>query len=274
MECLEPGAIRPEELLAYLAGERVSPVVEQHLAHCQYCSAQLADYRRIEHTLTHKLYRWDCPPNHVLGEYQLGLLSPELTAAVNNHLNICTLCTAEVTSLIDFLEAEPLLVPVAQVAVLPHSASRNNNHRSAPRVKEVIGQVRRQSAEGLRRIVATLLPPQPRLAYQRGETAAAALWPRQYSAENVSISVQLERNSSSRDTLQLIGFVIRKGDVLEALRGIPVQLSAQTNTVYTQHIDELGNFVFPSVAPATYTLELQFPESVVVIEHLPISLQD
>src|SRR5690348_15054930 len=75
MECSKQGAIRDEELLAYLAGEKVRPFVVQHLAECQRCAAQLAAYQRIELTLTSKLYRWDCPPSQVLGEYYLGLLS-------------------------------------------------------------------------------------------------------------------------------------------------------------------------------------------------------
>ncbi len=73
--------------------------------------------------------------------------------------------------------------------------------------------------------------------------------------------------------MQLIGFVTRKGAALESFQGIPVVLSMQPGTVYTQNIDELGNFVFSSLSPATYTLELQLPESVIVIEQLPIALQ-
>ena len=42
MECLEPGAIHDEELLAYLAGEKVRRPVEQHLTMCQYCANRLA----------------------------------------------------------------------------------------------------------------------------------------------------------------------------------------------------------------------------------------
>jgi len=44
--------------------------------------------------------------------------------------------------------------------------------------------------------------------------------------------------------------------------------------VYKQNIDELGNFVFSSISPATYMLELQLPDSTIVIEQLPIALQD
>jgi len=54
MECSEPGVIRDEELLAYLAGERVRPVVEQHLARCHHCSTQVAEYRGLERSLIKK----------------------------------------------------------------------------------------------------------------------------------------------------------------------------------------------------------------------------
>jgi hypothetical protein len=90
----------------------------------------------------------------------------------------------------------------------------------------------------------------------------------------VNISIQVERDSSHRGSLQLVGLVTRKASTLEALQGTPVQLSSQTSTVYTQKIDELGNFVFSSIAPATYTLELQFPESIIVVDQLVLSTQD
>jgi len=280
MECTKPGAIRDEELLAYLAGENVRPFVVQHLAECQHCSSQMAAYQRVELALTSKLYRWDCPPSQVLGEYQLGLLSKELTAAVKNHLAMCVLCATEVVTLTEFLAHDPVLTeraPVPSVSV--QTSSPHNNHRSARGTQGVVDRLRDQSRAGVRRIVATLLPPQPRFAYQR-EIAQATLWPRRYSAEDLSISIQVERGTSHRDALQLIGLVTRKGEALGVLQGTPVLLSAQdagksfAGTEYMQSIDELGNFIFSSIAPATYTLELQFPESIIVIDQLPLALQD
>ena len=282
MECTKPGAIRDEELLAYLSGENVRPFVVQHLAECQRCSSQMAAYRRIELALTSKLYRWDCPPSQVLGEYQLGLLNKELTAAVKNHLAMCVLCTAEVATLTEFLAHDPLLAERTPV----QAASPNNNHRSARGTKGVVDRLRDQSRASVRRIVATLLPPQPRFAYQR-DIAQATLWPRRYTAEDLSISIHVERGTGRRDTLQLIGLVTRQGEALDVLQGTQVLLSSQNVEIpfaetlsggqvarYTQRIDELGNFVFSSIAPATYTLELQFPESTVVINQLPLALQD
>lgn len=277
MECSAPGTIHDEELLAYLAGERVRPVVTQHLASCQSCTTKLADYRRIERKLTNKLYRWDCPPNQILGEYELGLLSSELADSVKRHLSICELCAAEVATLADFLTDDATL---AEHPALPRRkdpiSPPSNNHGPAHVTKRALDQIREQSGEGIRRIVANLLPPQPRYALQRevGNTLESVTWPRRYSAEDISISVSVERETNQRESLQLIGFVTRNGATLEALQGLPVLLASQAHVQYTQNVDELGNFVFSSIIPATYTLELQFPDRIIVIDALPVTMRD
>src|SRR5713226_7747690 len=125
MECTEPGAIHDEELLAYLAGEKVRPLVVQHLAKCQQCSSKLMDYHHIELMLTSKLYRWDCPTNQILGEYQLGLLNNERALAVKVHLSNCVLCAAEVATLAAFLTNDPLLVGHSPA---PHVFASGQNH--------------------------------------------------------------------------------------------------------------------------------------------------
>jgi len=267
MECSEPGTIRDEELLAYLAGDRVRPAVQQHLARCQSCSAKLADYRRVERSLTRNLYRLDCPSNQVLGEYQLEMLSNEQASSVKFHLSTCVLCSVEIAALSQFLANDPMLVE--RVAVQP---SLSNNHGSHS-IKPSFSHLRNITGGQIRRIIATFIPPQPRLAYQR-EIASTEVWPRSYSAEDFHISIQLDKGTSPKGSLQLIGFVTRKGSSLESLQGMPVVLSSETDVVYKQNIDELGNFVFSSISPASYTLELQLPDSTIVIEKLPVALQD
>lgn len=280
MECNAPSAIRDEELLAYLAGEMVRPFVTEHLAHCQRCTAQLASYQELENLLTSKLYRWDCPPNEVLGEYQLGMLSKEMTAAVRHHLGICVLCASEVAALAGFLANDPALeeraVP-ARVAV-SNLAKQNNHNHAAPGFKQVIDRLREQSGTGVRRILATLIPSQPQVAFQRG-MQEQKLWPRRYIAEDINISLQVEQDTIRRDFVQLIGLVTRKGQAVGTLEGMQVQLSSQANDLpqtsapQTERVDDLGNFVFAGVAPSTYLLELQLPESVIVIDQLPIDPQ-
>lgn len=273
MECSKPGAIRDEELIAYLAGEKVRPEVMQHLASCESCSSQFATYRRMDLKLLKNLFRWDCPPSQVLGEYQLGMLSADYSTVVKNHLSNCVLCAAEVVTLTEFLENDPMLVErpaIAPVSVAIRPAQ--NNHHPVQEAKRALEDLRERSLAGVRRIIATLAPPQPQFALQR--TTAVPAWPRRYMAEDLTISIQVERGTNRRDALQLIGFVTRKGAPLEALQDVPVQLLSQANTVYAQTIDELGNFVFSSIVPDTYSLELQLSEGVVVIEQLAVNAQD
>lgn len=277
MECNEPGAIRDEELLAYLVGDTVRPVVLVHLGRCQRCSSQLAEYRRIELKLTSKLFRWDCPPNQILGEYQLGMLSNELATAVNFHLSQCVLCAAEVADLKEFLLGDPLLVertPVIQKKSVRSSVPVSTNHRAAPGAKGFLEQMREQSRAGIRRIAAVLLPPPPRLVPIRG--VEATTWPRRYTAEDLRISLQVQRETHHGDTLQLIGLVSRNGSGLNSLDGTPVVLSpfSSASAVYTQKVDELGNFVFASIPPATYTLELQLPNCTIVVDQFPLVPQE
>jgi anti-sigma factor RsiW len=298
MECRQRGAISEEELLAYLAGEEVRPAVLEHLALCPACSAQVAAYRRLELTLMHSLYRWDCPPGQILGDYYLGLLSKETAVAVRFHLATCLHCVSELTLLSEFLASDPLLAearsadewlssltaaraPEGEVA--PEEAVELSGLSAAgdqeqpplkPSLWSELAHLPERTASAARRIVATLLAPQPRLAYQRDIAQAGSLWPRSYSAEDFSISLHIEHTPGRRDGLQLIGFVTRKGMALEALRGTPVRLISATGVTQTGAIDELGNFLFDSLAPSTYTLELQFSEGTVVIEQLPLTLQD
>lgn len=270
MECSEPGLVRDEELLAYLAGERVRSVVEQHLARCPRCSAQLADFRRLELSLISKLYRWDCPANQVLGEYQLGLLDPEAALAVKFHLRACVACSAELSMLGEFLTGDPMLVAqTSSTRLFAPEPAQNNHHAQPQEMGTALNRLLDHAAISARRVIATLLPPQPRLAYQRN-TAPAAFWPRRYVAEDFNISLQVEREAGHADSFQLIGFVTRKDTTLEALRGTPVLLSSQAGTISAQNVDELGNFVFPSLVPATYSLELQAPDGIIVIEQIPV----
>jgi anti-sigma factor RsiW len=268
MECSEPGIISDEELLAFLDGEHVRPVVQQHLAQCLRCSAQLAEYRELEQSLMQKLYRWDCPPNQILGEYHLGMLNSETTSAVQKHLSQCVLCADEVASLTEFLASDPMLVERAAM----QTSSLKNHRTTKQALKGLLEDLREQSREQVRRIAAILVPQQPRYAFQRN--VAASTWPRSYTAEDFTISIQVERGSSRDETVQMIGFVIRKGTDLESLSGVPVQLVSSNGASLVQQIDELGNFVFSSIAPATYSLELQLPESTIVIEQLPVEVQE
>jgi hypothetical protein len=87
--------------------------------------------------------------------------------------------------------------------------------------------------------------------------------------------VQVEREAPSRDLLQVIGFVARKGTTLEMLNGTPVKLVKQTSNAFSEYaetIDDLGNFVFSGVEEGVYTLEISFAEGIVAIDELQVTL--
>jgi hypothetical protein len=275
MECSEPGAIRDEEYIAYLEGENVRPSVIEHLAHCQVCTSRLATYRQLEHNLTYKLYRWDCPPSQILGEFQLGLLDAVFSTAVKTHLRACVRCSAEVVALTQFLANDLFLVEPVSVVQKSVVKPALNGRYPVEEAKQMLGHLRDQALAEVRRIVATLLPPvQPGVAFQRTIGQQLAQWPRSYVAEDVNISLRVEGDPRQRTTLQLIGFVTSKGAILEDFQDIPVRLTDQEGETSTQVIDDLGNFVFPVLSPGTYILELLFPERVVVVDQMLLQLPE
>jgi hypothetical protein len=289
MECSEPGTFRDDELLVYLDGAPGRTAVAAHLAHCPSCSQKVARYRQLEQQLTGKLYRWDCPSSQVLGEYHLGLLGNQECLQISQHLSACVLCAAELATLSHFLEYDSLLVERGNV-VQDHGSAPvlSHNHHEVP-VPTIVGsawqvverlQGRAEEAlVGVRSIVATLLSNSPQLAPQRDVVAQGSSWPRRYMADDVLISLQLERDPHAQAStqMQLLGLVTRTGGALEAFQGVPVLLREQrTSTrpegaVYTQHIDDLGNFLFSALVPALYTLELQVPAGIVIIDPLDIA---
>lgn len=267
MECTKPGTIHEDELAAYVIGQPVRPGVIRHLASCSHCASLVMHYQKIERRLTQQLYRWDCPVSQELGEYHLGLLSAVDAHRIEVHLQQCILCTAEVQVLADFMAQDTFDLQSKQ------ADKKLVEHVLVPAYT---------IAATVRRVVATLVPALPRIAVQR-DAAGPALWPKNFVAEDLQISLQVENEvyQGQMSTVQLLGFVSQRGQSLEALQSIRVTLTAEhqhstalpsdhCNQTSEQQIDELGNFVFTSITPATYLLELHLPDRVVVIESLGI----
>lgn len=269
MECREPGTIRDEDFIAYLEGEFVQPAIVQHFAQCQHCSSLLKAYRNIELKLASQLYRQDCPSNQILGEYQMGLLDDQRASEIRHHLSLCMLCVAEVATLTKFLANDPMFVEIARL-----NSSSLNHHVSVQGTTNILDHSRSQSRDHVQRILASLLPPRHNFALRHDASPLNAQWPRCYTAEDVDISLHIERKISRKELFQLVGLVTRKNASPDTLEGTPVQLSSPTNEIAMQSIDELGNFLFSSIAPTTYLLELFFPENIIVIDQLRVGEQD
>lgn len=103
MECIEPGKITDEQLIAYIDGEADNTTIE-HIHQCPHCAERTRAYGLDQQTLRAALYRVECPESQILGEYYLGLLSPADRVAVEEHLQICSLCIADLAKLERFLK--------------------------------------------------------------------------------------------------------------------------------------------------------------------------
>lgn len=186
----------------------------------------------IGQRLVQSLYRFDCPDAQTLGEYELDMLDPVERTRVASHVVDCHECTSDLGELRAFL-AQPAAVsePVLQRA---------------------------------RRIVATLLAPQPGLAYGglRGGSDPST---RLYEAGDVTITLGPGSTSGS-----VLGLVVGGTPATASLEGRAVRLLNPLGTSADTQLDELGNFEFDDVEAAIYSLEVDLPAGVVVIEALRI----
>jgi len=238
--CIDPGTVTPESLLAYVDGE-APPDVVRHVSLCPTCAAEAADLAALQRRLGHALYRFDCPPGQTLGEYALDLVAPEERTLIARHVLDCLRCTAELRSLRAFLSGDELL-DVAPQGLLA----------------------------GIRRTVATLFAPSPSrdlagVALRGGPSIAQT-----YRAGELTLTLA-PGPQPRRGRASLMGLIVREDGELEIPAGSTARLLAPTGAAESAEIDDLGNFAFDDLVPATYALELQLGDDVVVVEDVPMA---
>jgi hypothetical protein len=110
----------------------MTPEVASHLQSCVTCSTDAQAIATTQVGLRQALYRFDCPPPHQLGEYELDVVEPDERQRIASHAAECEPCGTELRMLRQFLATEP---PVPETLF-----------------------------ERARRVIATLLVPRPGLA--------------------------------------------------------------------------------------------------------------
>jgi anti-sigma factor RsiW len=105
MKCIAPDEITDEQLIAYIDGEADGATIE-HIQSCPSCTERAKAYDIDQRALRAALYRAECPDPQTLGEYHLGLLAPADRAAIEEHLQVCSLCLADIAKLERFLEED------------------------------------------------------------------------------------------------------------------------------------------------------------------------
>jgi hypothetical protein len=234
--CNSPDEITPEDLLAFVDGDAPADVAE-HVRQCRHCSAEVERYARAQSQLRQGLYRFDCPSPQTLGEYQLGLLSPEERQRTAAHVVDCPHCAAEIRSLNAFLADEVVPSPTL--------------------------------IERLRRVVATLVSPAARPAVSlRGAAETGA---RTYRTGEVTVNLRVE--AAGRGRYLVVGLVDRTSPEIRddpGLAGRAVRLIASGGDVTATQIDIVGGFDIEEISAGPYQMEIALDDQVVVIEGLEI----
>ena len=228
------GSITPEDLIAYADGEADAQIVARIEAD-PALAAMAADYGQSQRRLQRRLHRIHCPSPQTLGEYDLGLLPPELRTQVAAHIADCPRCTADVRMLRAFLADEP--------SPAPNLAAR------------------------ARRLIATLLPPSRELAgaQLRGAVDEAS---RSYRADDVMITLTVD-TPAHRGRSNLVGLIWRDDASADMSPAGSVTITG-AGVTRAGTIDEFGNFAFDDMAPGTYQLEMALDDDRIAIEDFRI----
>jgi anti-sigma factor RsiW len=239
VNCIEPGSVRAEDLLAYLDGE-APPRVADHLGVCASCTATAAGYARAESRLRRGLRRFECPSPQSLGDYELDLVPAEERRQIAAHVVECPRCAEEMQTLRSFLAAglappAPAETPVAR----------------------------------LRRVVAQLVLPGPTTAYAglRGMGDAAT---QTYRADELTITLDTTYTAPLKRA-NLLGLVWQETGAPATLPGAPIRLVDRRERVWSTQLDELGNFAFSGIPPGRYRLEVELDDQLVTIDAVYLS---
>jgi hypothetical protein len=246
VDCVRPGAVTAEDIVAYVDGEAPARVVD-HLRGCPVCQAEASRAAQTQRRLRHALYRFDCPSPQTLGDYALTVLEPDAQRQAAAHIMQCPRCTEELQTLRSFLSVEPALQP--------------------------------GPLERLKRVVATLISPPdtaPAMAYAglRGTDASAV---QTYQAGGLTITLSASPKTR-RGPAILSGLILRDGGgsdaapevAHDAIAGGEVVLIDAAGASRTEPLDALGNFAFEIAKTGTYRLEVRLPDQIVIVEEVQV----
>jgi anti-sigma factor RsiW len=238
--CLDPGEVQDWELEAYADGE-VYPHVERHLRECSACRIWLAERMLLDCHLHRALYRFDCPSPDLLRDYHWGHLAGDERRQVEDHLDACPHCTAELAELAEFVASE---------GAQPSSTLLARARQAAAELRLVVAQ-----------LVAPGLSPVPAL---RGRTREVLL----FDAEGTALSVNLEQEDSG--AYNLLGQILSP-EPAAPLTGY-ARLTAREEGVVPVEVPLGANGVFtlPNVRPGVYQLVVRLPEQRIVVPILAL----
>jgi len=246
------GNFQDWELDAYADGEtmpHVAAFFEQNPA----SQAAWLRQRKIEAPLSNALHRFDCPSPDTLRAYYWQELSKAESHRLENHLQTCPLCTAELAELQTFMQED---VPSPQ-----NSWSQNLRER----VQAV--------ADQMRLVIATLVTPNaPQLATaalrsepiptQQGDAQTVLLF--EADDTDISLLVQKEHNGLLRLAGQLFTTELTPGSSCKLIPATGEGVAVQAQ------IDDTGNFIVNQLPPGAYQLVVLLHDKSIVVPNLTL----
>jgi len=217
-----------------------------HLERCLHCREKARRLTRLQDRLTAQLYRVTCPSPLELGEYHLGMLPRDQAVTVARHLAECPRCAREVAQLKDYLTE---LAPTLEPSLLEQVKGR---------VKVLVAHL---VNGGLEAGLLTQPALAPAYAGIRGEEGEPFL----YQADDVQIATEVQDDAERPGRKVLLGLVIGMDT-----SGVKAHLWQADQRLAVVPVDELGNFVIPSLAPGSYELILSGPEVEIHIQDLEV----
>jgi anti-sigma factor RsiW len=230
-ECVNPSELEEGALMAHVDGEEVSQKVQDHLARCPHCVAQVAAYRRSVAVLRATLHRRSCPAPEQLGLYQLNLLSAGERLVLAKHVRECPYCEQELQELAREGDQPSLLEKLHQVVEV---------------------------------VEATLLPV-PRLQVTPLRGALSAL--QRFRVEGVDIHVSVQPGHS-RGTRTVMVRLLPQGELLPAMSTEAWLM--RDKEAWAAPIEAEGVFAFEGVQPGKYSLGLECDGQAVVMREVEV----
>jgi len=244
MACVRSTKLRDGELLAYLAGD-ADATITGHLARCKECQLRAAALAAQEQQLTTSLYRMDCPSSLQVGEYHLGLLSAAESRAVAAHLYHCPHCKDEVAMLTNYLAD---VAPTLDRAPVPSFLARTRS--VVARLVDGFSTLGGQNSLT------------PALAGLRGKAGDH----RVFEADGVQVIIDVQEDGEHPAQRVILGLLLGLPDP----HSVTAHLWRDDRPVTTTTVDELGNFVIPTLMPGIYDLILSSDKAEVHIQALSI----
>lgn len=213
--------------------------IRTHLDTCELCALRLEEARKVEYMLMNRLYRWNCPTPHELGDYYLDTMDQSEKEATAEHLKNCLRCQADLKELQTFLEGDSF-------QPIDMSVVRTKKAPPRPRLGE---------------LVARLLPRPLTSAYRGAESG-----PHIAEADGMTLFLEVH---PGRAGSALAGQIAT--DNLERWAGSLVVMQQAGALQVIALLDELGGFLCEPLTNGPIDIRIASPDGqTIVLEGLEL----